>query len=94
MLQLNRPRVSTVLPAVEINRLSKWSVAAISGLQVAIGGDGDADIRRVQKTTFANRLELDINTPGDLAELPGDLVERFDELSSLALELAANGDVK
>jgi len=86
--QINRPRSSTTLKGVKINRLTKWSVAAMQSFVAAPSGlaMGGAE--------HSVRLELDINTaPESLTEIPKPaLVELLYEMLSLAEEIAAEGE--
>jgi len=91
---INRPRPSTVDAAIKINRLSKWSVAALSNFEIEFA----PGIRRTvnQETGLhACRVELDINTAGMLRPaIVGEKAERvLTELTGLAEEILANGDV-
>ncbi len=92
--QINRPRNSTAIDGLRINRLSRWSVAQFvqlrftfsrQSIQSAPAGEGEQ----------ACRIELDISTAPEFAsELPRpSLPQIFEELKTLATELAAQGDV-
>jgi len=90
LYQINRRRETTTqIPNLKINRLTKWSVLrtqlTVSALRTAA---------RVSEA-FACRLELDINTA---PEFEGEfrkeqLVEIFDELVKLGVEIAEKGDI-
>lgn len=94
LYQINRPRNSTIIPNLGINRLSKWSVTRMQiGLfSTAIG----SQVSPVgMKTFYANRLELDINTNQDNTN-PFDsenTVALFRELISLGSEIMTRGDI-
>ena len=94
LYQINRPRPSTSgIKGLQVNRLSKWSVAVLRSGMVAIRGRS-ADLMPGPEC-FACRLELDINTAADYQdELPSSgLVRVFEELVDLAMEIAQQGDV-
>lgn len=80
--QINRPRPSnSKIPALSINRLSKWAVRQASASDV-----GDL---------VACRLELDINTAPDFQDelLRGSFAQLFGELTELGQEIAEKGDI-
>lgn len=90
--QVNRRRVSLAVADIELNRLSKWSVAAFS--EQTIEFSSEAPARTVTTGEhMAARLELDINTvPSPSTELSGDeLASIFRELVELAVEIVQNG---
>lgn len=93
LYQINRRRKSSVLPGVEVNRLSKWSVSwhrmTTLPLPPAIAIAATADSR------FACRVELDMNTaPGYEGELTHPaIVAHFQELMDLAREILERGDI-
>src|SRR5437660_264682 len=87
LYQINRPRPSTSVTDLMINRLSKWSAGAIALAQFTLhqaGGD-------ITKTTLSTgtRLELDINTdPNHSGELSREsLSPLWGELVGLAREI-------
>jgi hypothetical protein len=96
LYQINRPRISQTsdVPII-INRLSKWLVAKVQRLHI--------DLSVAEKVSpsilpyeglHACRLELDINTSPEVDQLPGEkMVPLFDELVSLAREIAEKGDI-
>ena len=84
LYQINRRRPSrTKISSLDINRLSKWSVARLLHTQKATLGSS------------ACRLELDINTIQEfVGTLPVDkLSEIFQELIDLGVEIAKEGDI-
>ena len=90
--QINRPRSSSVVPYLQINRLAKWEMQEFLQGTVSINS---AKAPQVTTTpTPARLLHLDINNvPWDKG-LPGKrTLELFDELVMLACELATKGDV-
>lgn len=93
LYQINIPVASgTGIDGLQINRLSKWSVAALKYFAARFTGAAVAQ-HPVPEPVFALRLELDINTsPGFEGPLPrGRLVEIYRELVSLGSEIAAEG---
>lgn len=99
LFQINRPReVSFGKEPYVINRLSKWSVELMKRV-IMSPTTAPIDLRITEvpgQTTYACRLELDINTPADLATtLPRALVADFlAGLVALGKEIAAKGDIK
>src|SRR5271157_274073 len=91
--QINRPRSSTAMENLKINRLSKWSVAAFVPVRLALNQGSLHSF--VGEGEQACRIELDISTEAERAEeLPGaNLPSLFEELKNLAVELATKGDV-
>jgi hypothetical protein len=88
LYQFNRRRSSHMITHVEINRLSKWRWVPLGEVTVRDG-------KLVEPAKSACLLELDINTmPEFQGTLPHDrCVPLFEELVSLAVEIAARGDV-
>jgi hypothetical protein len=88
LYQYNRRRRSSVVPEVKINRLSKWTWIPLGEVTVKDG-------KLVEPAESACLLELDINTmPEFQGTLPHDrYVPLFEEMVSLAVEIAARGDV-
>lgn len=94
LYQINRRRPSrTGIPNLQINRLSKWSVA-LTVRRSIMAGPGGVSIA-ASEPVHACRLELDINTiPEYIGPLPserrGELVDEFVDLS---IEIAREGDI-
>jgi hypothetical protein len=92
LYQINRPRISSVHSGLLINRLAKWSAAAV-GLLGIMPADPTHVLQRDLYTV--TRLELDINTAAGFqsafsaSELP-DLVA---ELGGMGLEISEQGDI-
>jgi hypothetical protein len=86
--QINRRRISTVVPELKINRLSKWSTSTWSLAEMSEG-------RNIQTATTFCQLELDVNTVPDYAgELDPDVISQvFSELIDYAIEISEKGDV-
>jgi hypothetical protein len=94
LYQINRRRVSkSGIPALEINRLSKWNVAAQIVTLVAV--EGTTITPMVAPAHNLVRLELDISTSTEFAgALPRNtLVPLLSELMQLGEEIALHGDV-
>lgn len=92
--QINRPRQSSVIDGLKINRLSRWSASVFLPLRFTLEKD-----QLVQQESgfrgYSCRIELDINT--DLAfaaELPAaGLPPLLEELRNLAVEVVTQGDI-
>jgi hypothetical protein len=92
LFQVNRPRASTTMANASLNRLSRWSCAAVAGFQVApVAGV-------LQATTatpfYETRVELDLSTPADNRQPIGSDVNSkvTVELFKLASEILVDGD--
>lgn len=95
LYQINYRRASNAVPGIEINRLSKWSVALISPMTIQIQS-GEATVRSKSGDPIsAVRLELDINNvPQSEFVISADSVEElFGELVSLGAEISAQGEM-
>lgn len=93
LYQINRPRQART-GTFQLNRLSKWTVAAIEGVEIVVGSIGSAEVQQTSDRLFAVRLEVDINTaPGSAIPRGKGLVEVADELLIAGLEIAERGDV-
>jgi len=91
--QINRARDSAAgVPNLRINRLSKWSVAAISEAGLVVEPT-QISYLEVPRQYFACRLEVDVNTaPGQ--PLPRErLSSIFGELMKLGEEIVREGDI-
>lgn len=96
---INRPRMSqTGVDGLMINRLSKWQ--AVRAKQVAINYPShEMHGQRINfsgKEQYACRVELDMNTDADYqGQLQKeDILQIFNELTDLGLEIAESGDIK
>lgn len=98
LYSINRPRSSTVLEGLKINRLSKWAVAKVQGVHLQVQGTADDKGNVISgvatREVYACRLELDINTDGARTEPLATNVTSalFGELIGLSIEIATNGD--
>lgn len=93
LFQINRPRISTTgVPNLWINRLCKWSNAVIQNMRLDIT---NAPSLVTMPGIPAVTLDLDINTAIDSeVELTRDnLPSVYDELVTLAMEIAVEGDI-
>lgn len=89
--QVNRPRQSQVDPSIRINRLSRWTAQEFVSHAFAIGPDAQMTESTIT-TAVKRQLEIDISTsvPSPPLSSPNEL---FQELVSLGLEIAREGDV-
>lgn len=89
--QINRPRASTVLPDVSVNRVAKWASVRLS----VVIADAVTNTMTRSSENHGVLLELDFSTDANRqAALPGDrLRPLFDELVRLASEIATAGDI-
>lgn len=98
LYQINRPRQSTTVPGLQINRLCKWAVILASKISF-IFPTGQKETTplssRLVDSQQACRVELDINTvsehQSEFDRATSSAV--FDELVFLAKEIAEKGDV-
>ena len=92
--QINRRRISNTLSDLRLNRLSKWSVIQGGSVGFMAGGDPVVQISPPREF-FACRLELDVNTVGNLSEpIPTEMTGAvFNELVVLGREIATEGDI-
>ena len=95
LYQVNRCRSSGAVEGVRINRLSKWSVAAVSPMTIKIQGDQQIVQKFVGEPISAVRLEVDINNvPNPEYHFDNEsAIKIFDELASMGLEISTSGDV-
>lgn len=89
--QINRPRKSTTIPDLEVNRLCRWSVAAYMVQAITVGQPAVAPTVH----SLACRIEPDVNTDASRTDpIPtGQLLPLYNELASLATELVTEGDI-
>lgn len=95
LYQINRTRKSQLdISELEINRLSKWSVAKRGLVRFALSPDAHLS-SFPSLETFSCRLELDINTSADYkGDISSDkLTDILNELVNLAKEIALKGDI-
>ena len=93
LYQVNRPRESQVVPDMQINRLTKWSVIRYGVMSIVIG-PAEQEIES-SSAALAARLEMDINTAA-VAIVQSDRIGLtnmiFGELMRLGAEIAREGD--
>lgn len=95
LYQINRPRDSQLgIPELEINRLTKWSVAKRGIVRFQLSPDAQVSLFPSLET-YGCRLELDINTVADYkGDLPSEQLSNiFQELIDLGKEIAITGDI-
>ncbi len=94
LYQINRPRPSTSVDGLQMNRLSKWSVQVTQRVTMTIGPANV--ITRAVGSEAAGRLELDINTSPTFGQpLPAQhLAAVLQEMASLGREIAQAGDIR
>ena len=100
LYQINRPRESTVIKGMRLNRLSKWSVASFLPVRFSIGMPQSQPGQPLFYShggtpAMACRAEFDLSTAtGIQHELPHDMLQSiFNELVALGSEMAQYGDV-
>lgn len=88
---INRARQSTSISSLRINRLCKWSVLSMQTVTLDVGSTQAIS----DKPRYACRLELDMNTAGNVKDaLPrSQLALVFEELVTLGEEIARKGDI-
>jgi hypothetical protein len=91
---INRHASSREISGLHINRISQWSVALLTGIQLTLG-DGTTSVRETGSGISAIRLQMDINSAADRAErLPSDrVVPLFAELLTFMDNIANRGDI-
>jgi hypothetical protein len=94
-LQINRPRFSSVVKDLKINRLSRWATVRILGFHFAVP-HGEKVVQPTSPPLVATRVDIDVNTDENRSEpIPTDKIPNLlDELTSFTLEIAEKGDVK
>lgn len=88
--QINRPRKSKD-EQMDINRLTRWSVAQGGIISFAIGLNEAT--RSYSDVQFVCRLELDINTQANRTTPINDELPLFKEMIEYAEEIAQKGDI-
>jgi hypothetical protein len=94
LYQINRPRKSSVVNGLVINRLQKWSVGLIQLFNLQVGGA--SHIQSSFEPGFSMcRLELDINSAYERTEpiSSGQIPPLYAELVSTGKEIAIKGDI-
>jgi len=100
LYQINRPRESTTVKGMRLNRLSKWSVASFQPVRFSIGIPQSQPRQPLVYShggtlAMACRAEFDLSTAAGIQqELPHDMLPRiFNELVALGSEIAQYGDM-
>jgi hypothetical protein len=93
VFQVNRPRPSSALADLRVNRLANWSVTEIQMLSLEVGG-GSLRISGDEMRGLAVRLQLDINSDAKrTTAIPAKVLPTlFEELTGLGNEVAVHGD--
>ena len=91
--QINRRRKSSINPMLEINRLSRWHATLAVQTQFRATPTGPIP-SETQAQHFAS-VDLDINTQPEFSGTfaPSQAPAFFDELTSMAVEIAQSGDI-
>ena len=95
MFQINRPRPSLALPATQVNRLTRWSVATLQIHSVDPGPGIEPGQLNLAQAEFACRVEFDINTavfPNDQPFPAKSAIPLLDEMLRFAEEILREGD--
>jgi hypothetical protein len=94
--QINRPRLSSVVKGLRLNRLSKWNVVSFQRFQLGVSLPAPQLIQSTSggKLT-ACRIEVDVSTPGESADelAQKNRGEVFRELVKVGSEIAIRGDI-
>lgn len=91
LYRINKPSVSTTLPATQVNRLTTWSVIVAKHVSVNIGPSSVASSETARY--HGARLELDINTSKDRRDfVPASAFGAVvGELRDIAVQLSTTG---
>jgi len=95
LYQINRPRGSSVINGLQIQRLSKWACALNVLMQIQVAPIGQGQMTRIGEEQISSRIELDMSTDPQFAGPlpPTFLGALFTELVEMAVELATAGDI-
>lgn len=93
--QINRPRSSSVVGGLIVNRLSKWSAAFFTPVRFSMEHPQRPQATTIGEGRYSCRFEVDVNSSADWTEtLPNSQIVRlFAELRDMALEIADCGDI-
>jgi hypothetical protein len=93
--QINRPRSSSVVEKLAVNRLSKWSAAFFTPVRFSMEHPQRPQATTLGEGRFSCRFEVDVNSCADWTDtLPNDQIIRlYSEIRDMALEIADCGDV-
>lgn len=90
--QMNRPRKSSVIPSLTINRLTRWNASSWQPVTLELG----PGVRALSGPPRVGAVvTTDVNTDGERSDpLATDkLLDLFDELCDLTIEIRDRGDV-
>lgn len=92
---INRPRSSANIRDLKINRLSRWAVAQLKGIQIQAAIPGEISVVEGPGDWSAVRVELDVNSAAERVEaLPAEQQGAlFQELLKLSEEIAIKGEI-
>ncbi len=99
LYRINRRRPSKVLDGWKVNRLCTWTVIEGVVAEIAAGRPAESElpinVQQVGERASACHIELDVNTDQDYkGPIPANLLGSIlDELSTVAMELVAKGDI-
>jgi hypothetical protein len=89
LIRLNRPRTSSVNPAISINRFAQWSARTVDIVLPTRNIMFRPPMFRYERA----QADLDIST-ADGVEIPGrQIPAHIDELAKLLMEIAEKGDI-
>lgn len=92
-LHLNRPRISSAIPGLKINRLLQWSTAMVGSVPVFYSsGFGGGPVTPFSGIPIALCV-ADINTDPTGAIKGAQISDLFAEMRTFLLEIEMNGDV-
>ena len=92
--QINRIRRSETVHHARINRIAKWSLELVGGITFRMGPTGRPDVMNANPKQL-RRLMLDINTTQGTSTMAKERIPGlFEELVSLAREIATEGDTE
>ena len=90
--QINRIRRSESVRHARINRIAKWSLELVGGISFRVGPTGQPDVLPTSLQPV-RRLLLDVNTTQTTSIMAKERIPGlFDELVTLASEIAIEGD--
>ena len=91
--QINKQQRSASVPHVRLNRLARWSTELMDGLELTVGPSNQPRVKTTGLSS-ARKLNLDMNTDPTSGAISRDkIADLFDELVSIAGEIATEGDI-
>lgn len=98
LYQINRPRPSSAIRGLTINRIAKWSTMSITGMEFMVAvGQPMGVVHSAGEPLYAAGVEVDVNSApehGRDAVRPHQREPLLKELATQALELVHGGDVR